>query len=421
MPEVKINLDNILISSDQLSNPKNTIDSVRRTINTIKSRIPDSILSRNAIRNEFDSINGSFGNIENKIASIKSFSVGSINLYREVEIGNQRRASVCLSCLGVRYTGNSAAFHETSNNDSKEHKIAGKFINNELEISGSALSGELSGETDLFGITTAGTVCGSLLYGEAGIKNKMSWTYEDDDGNREFGISCEAEAAGALAKGKAEGNIGWLHGSAEGSVITGAISGEAEAILWKDGKFNPSIYVGAKAEGSVLQGKAEAGFGSDQYGIYGKADGDLLHAEAEAKAGAGYIGTDKNGNAQYGVSAKASAIASAAQGKVKGGITVFGIDIDVGIKGYAGAVGVEAGGSISTSGVHANVSGAFALGIGLDISVDWSDAEWIGDTADFIVDFVDDTIDFVGDVGSAAWEGITFVADSVVDALFGWL
>lgn len=115
-----------------------------------------------------------------------------------------------------------------------------------------------------------------------------------------FGLSTEAKAVGTVAKGEVKGNLGYLHGKAEGAAITGAILGEVKAIFWDDGKFNPSLFMGAKEEASVLQGEAKVGFGTDQYGIYAKADGDLLHAEAETKDGIGYIGKDKNGNAQYG-------------------------------------------------------------------------------------------------------------------------
>jgi len=306
----------------------------------------------------------------------------------------------------------------------KEHSAFAKFVNNELKTSGAVLSGETSGEGEFLGFSTAGSASGSILYGEAGIKSKMSWKYKDKDGNwdfKSFGLSTEAKATGAVAKGEVEGNIGYLHGKLEGSALTGAVSGEVKATLWDDGKFNPSLFLGGKAEGSVLKGSAEGGFGTDQYGIYGKADGDLLHAEAEAKAGVGYIGKDKNGKAQYGASAEASAMASLAQGKVKGGISLFGIDIDVGLKGYAGAAGVEVGGSITTSGVKANLSGALALGAGLDVSIDWSDATWIGDTVDAVGDFVGETADFVSDVGQSMWNGITSTADSVGDFLFGWL
>lgn len=332
--------------------------------------------------------------------------------------------------VGRVITTDRAVTSETTKSED-ERSLFAKFINNDLKASGSVLSGEKSGEGEFLGVSAAGTVSGSILTGEAGIKSSGSWKFKDEDGNwnfQSFGFTTEAKASGAVAQGEVEGNYGYLHGKASGKALTGAVSGEAKCTLYEDGKFNPSLSVGAKAEGSVLQGEAEAGFGTDQYGVYAKAEGDVLHAEAEAKAGIGYIGKDEDGNAKYGVAAEASAMASIAEGKVKGGITIFGIDIDVGVKGYAGAAGVEAGGSISTEGVTANFSGALALGAGLDVSVDWSDAEWIGDSIDAVGDFVGDATDFVGDaaevVGDAAgdfFEGAANVADDVGDFLFGWI
>ena len=299
-----------------------------------------------------------------------------------------------------------------------------------MKASGSVVSGELKGEGEFLGASTAGSVRGDLLYGEAGIKSKMGWKFKDKDGNwdfKSFGLSTEAKATGALARGEVQGNWGYLHGKAEGKAITGAVSGEVKATLWDDGKFNPSLFIGGKAEASVLQGSADVGFGTDQFGIYAKASGDVLHAEAEAKAGIGYIGTDKNGKAQYGVSAEASAMASIAQGKASAGFSLFGIDIGIGVKGYAGAAGVEAGGSISTSGVKGSFSGALGLGAGLEISVDWSDAKWIGDTIDWFGDVGSSVIDWAGDVGSAIYDGASSfvsgaydVVTDIGDFLFGW-
>lgn len=330
---------------------------------------------------------------------------------------------------GVVTTAGVTSSAKTS--DENERSWFAKFINNDLKTSGSVLSGEKTGEGELWGISTAGTVSGAILTGDASIKSRASWKFKDKDGKwdfKSFGISTEAKASGAVAKGEVEGNLGYLHGKASGKAITGAVKGEAKFTLYDDGELNPSLSIGAKAEGSVLQGDAEVGFGTDQYGVYAKADGDLLHAEAEAKAGVGYLGKDEKGNATYGASAEASAMASVAQGKVKGGITIFGIDIDVGVKGYAVAAGVEAGGSITTEGVTANFSGALGLGAGLDVSVDWSDAEWIGDSIDAVGDFVGDATEFVGDtieyVGDAAgdfFEGAADVAEDVGDFLFGWI
>lgn len=281
-----------------------------------------------------------------------------------------------------------------------------RFLNNELKTSGSVLHGEYAKNGELFGIGTGFAASGDILYGEAGIKNKMNWKFKDKDGKmnfKEFGLTTEAYATGALAKGEVEGNVGLLHGKIGGSALTASAKATARANLYNDGKFNPSLMLGVGAEATALHGEGEVGFGNDQFGAGIKADGDLLHAEAKAQAGIGYIETNKEGKAVYGVSAKAEAMACAAQGKVGPSFTLFGIDVDVKVKGYAGAAGVEAGASLSTDGVKANFGGAMALGAGLDVSIDWSDAKWVGDTADAVGDFVSDTASAVGDFASDAW------------------
>lgn len=346
-----------------------------------------------------------------------------------------------------------AAISENINDEDTRSWFA-KFLNNEIKKEGYVIGGIKSGETEFLGVNTAGSVSGSILSYEMGIKNKASWKFDkNDDGtwaSDTFGFITQAAISGAVAKGKVEGNFGYLHGEAEGKFLTGGVTGEAKALLIEDGKFRPSLHVGGNAEVSVLKGEAEAGFGTDQYGIFGKAEGDVLHAEAEAGVGVGYLGKDEKGNAIYGVEAEASAMASVAQGSVGGGITIFGIDIGVNAKGYAVAAGVECGGSISTKGVKGSFSGALGLGVGLDVSIDWSDAKWIGDTADAIGDFAGDAIDFAGtavdyvgdfakdtydnvsefvgntaegiyDFSSNVYYGAANAAEKVGDFLFGWI
>lgn len=324
-----------------------------------------------------------------------------------------------------------------------------KFLNNELKADGSVLHGEVGKDGKILGFNSSGKASGDILYGAAGISGKGSWGFDKETGKwnfKDFGFGLNAYANGSVAKGEVEGNIGYLHGKASANLLNAGVKAEAKATLWDDGKFNPSLMVGASAEASVAHGEAEAGFGTDQYGVYGKAEGDFLYAGAEAGAGVGYIGTDKNGKPMYGAKAEAKAMACVAKGEVKGGVTIFGIDIDVGVKGYAAAAGVEAGGSVSTTGVTGSFSGALGLGAGMDISIDWSDAKWIGDTADAIGDFASDAydfgkeavdvigdaakdigeaaVDFGKDVGKAAKEfggEVMDAAEEVGDFLFGWL
>lgn len=448
MASTKINVSAVIGLSGTASSAKTAVTNVKSSFDSTRRQIDSKILNRNNLGNRFQNVYNSLGSIETKVSRIKSMVEGGANRYQDTDqtvLGWSRDVvGKFYSSAGiVGVTGLSGGIldlfesigrkklDESSTEEVDTRSGFAKFVNNELKVEKSVLSGELSKDGKILGFDSAGKLEGAILSGEAGIKSKMSWKWKDDDGNWDFkswGLSTTASASGAIAKGEAEGNIGYLHGKVAGKALTGAVQGEAKCTIYDDGKLNPSLSIGAKAEGSVLQGEAEAGFGTDQFGVYAKADGDVLHAEAEAKAGIGYIGTDKKGNSIYGASAEASAMASVAQGKVKGGISIFGIDIDVGVKGYAVAAGVEAGGSISTEGVTASFSGALGLGAGLDISVDWSDAKWIGDSIDAVGDFMGDAADFIGDtannVYNAANDFMSSAADVAGDVgnfLFGWI
>ena len=382
-----------------------------------KQKNPGVVNNKKATSSYFDIPGTGFSSKDKPDLSESIF--GSKGLFdSNTNTGKYEGSLFDMNVINQQPTGNTTTVEKSEGDSDEEHSWFAKFVGNELKVSGSVKYGELADEGELWGVNTAGKLSGSLLTGEAGIESNFSLGFEEGKWDVEkFGFSTTAQATGALAKGTAEGNFGYLHGEVTGQALTGAVKGEAKFQIYEDGKLNPSLMVGVKAEGSVLKGDATAGFGTDQYGIYAKAAGDVLHAEAEAAAGVGYIGTDKDGKAQYGAKAEVSAMASIAQGEVKGGFTLFGIDVDIGAKGYAGAVGVEGGASVTTEGVTAKISGAAALGVGLEVSVDWSDADWIEDGIDWVGDRVEDTGEFLYDAGS--WIGDK--AEDVGDFLFGWI
>lgn len=396
MGSIHIDLQAILLLSDRVKSESSGVRGCEDVVRRVRNEIDSKILARRNIRSRFANVQNTLDRLAQDLSAIGGVMANGANQYRQTDLRLTRSASDVASAqkglngaIGAAVGNNSAL--SSAGTDKKERSGFADFINNEWKDSGSVLHGSVNGAGSVLGASAAGTLEGDILYGEVGVESKASFKFQDENGKRDyksFGITTEAKASGCLAKGKASGNIGYLRGEAEGVLLTGAVSGTAKATLWDDGKFNPSLGVGAKAEASAAKGAAEVRVGTEQYGVYGKAEGDALHAEAEAEAGVGYIGKGKDGSAQYGVSAKASAMASVAQGSVKGGITLFGVDIDVGVKGYAVAAGVEAGGSISTKGVKAKIGGALAIGGGLEVSVDWSDAKWIGDAADAIGDFL---------------------------------
>lgn len=304
----------------------------------------------------------------------------------------------------------------TDNEDDSKSWIA-RFINNEIVEKAALYSIGVVRNGTFLGAETSQQASLSFFTGEAGLKNEASFKLKKEDGSwntDNFGFKTEAYATGALAQGEVSSSVGYLHSKASTKVVTGAATGEAKFTIFEDGGFRPSIELEGKVSGSVVQGEVETGFGTDQYGVNVGAEGSLLNAEAGAGVGAGYLGKDKNGKAMYGVKAEASALASAAQGEVKGGITIFGIDIDLGLKGHAGAIGGKVGGGITTEGAKLDLGGALGVGAEVGISVDWSDAKWVGKTVDFIGDTIQGATEFAGNaydtistVGGGVWKGFT--------------
>ena len=177
-----------------------------------------------------------------------------------------------------------------------------------------------------------------------------------------------AEGSAAVLTGKVEKEGKYAAGSAEASFLK--VEGEASigvsnSYSEKDGEGEVST-IGAKASVSanVLTGEAEGRLGLEDMNVHGGAEGSLVGAGAEAEAGITY-----GANGEFKAKAGAEAEAYLAKGEVKGGFTIFGIDIEVGAEGM---IGVQA-----EAEVEAGLDGfGFDLGlgpIGLDVAIDWSD------------------------------------------------
>lgn len=188
---------------------------------------------------------------------------------------------------------------------------------------------------------------------------KSEW----DISKGEFGTEAKGSLEGSLWEGYAEADYGLLSKEASIGLLTGAVSGEAAFGLMKDGKFNPEFNLGAKAEGSVLNGEIKNEFGTDDLNVHSKAEGEFLGAEAEAG-----IKIDKEG-----FKAGAGAEAYMAKGEVSGGIEIFGIKIDVEVEGKLGAVGAKVGAAVEETSVEAEIGASLLGGAGLKVKVDWED------------------------------------------------
>lgn len=229
--------------------------------------------------------------------------------------------------------------------------------------SGAVVSGEVTGVADFLGHVITGRAKGDLLGYEIKRKSKAEW----DSKKGEVGISEELKGEVHAAKGEISLEDGELHRSSlEGKLLTGYISGQIAATLYKDGKLDPSVEAKVKTGGSVVSGKFEHRNGTEDFNQHISAKGDLLSAKAEAGVSVGKDGFE----------AKAGAEAYVATGEVTGGLTLFGIKIDATVEGKAGGAGVKAGGSVGKDSVSGELGAGLGLGAGLKIKIDWSNAFW---------------------------------------------
>lgn len=225
----------------------------------------------------------------------------------------------------------------------------------------------LVGKAVAMGVSGLSTLLSQMDWSDPKFKLKMKDDlWKAGDGNKAFNLSIDASLGVEGSLWKTEGSVESEWGKAEGSVTVGgaAVSGSVGATLFKDGKFSPDIH--AKVQGEIYALKAEGSgrLGTQDYNVYGKAEGKLLGASGEAKASFGKDGFE----------AKAGAEAYLAKGEIEGGITLFGIKI--GAKGEA-MVGVaaEVGGKAAADGAEGTVK----IGpIGLTLSVDWTGFNWFG-------------------------------------------
>lgn len=248
--------------------------------------------------------------------------------------------------------------------------------NNDIEWEGSWKNGNIKRNGSIFGFDASGELEGDLFGGKVDTFKKATWDTEDGD----VGIGAGISAEGYAAKGSARWNIGLLNREINGKVGTVSGKGKIGATLFEDGKLSPALEAEIKGKAALLEGDAKTSFGTEDYNAHIKGSGTVLGAEAEAGVKAGKITyTDKatgTTKTKYGVQGEASAEAYIAQGKVSGGVTIFGIDIDVGVSGKAGGAGVSVGGGASTNGVSGKIGAGLGLGLGLEVEIDWSDFSW---------------------------------------------
>jgi hypothetical protein len=330
---------------------------IASSILSIQNNLSFQVLSRAYISSQMKSIVQSVENNSQKMKSMKSSLEEAMKKYEEnelkiiahtmgMDIGKLKE----LMNSGVPSAGSGDS---TGNNKSWMEKLLGGDLETEVAYK----SGSVSGSGSFMGAATSGTLSGGVLGANAGVSVNSEW----DISKGNAGAGAKAEATGYIAKGEANGSWGYLDGSAEASFVTGGTSAEAKFTLFDDGKFDPNVSAEVAASASVLNGEAEAKFGTEDYNVHVAGEGDVLTAEAKANF---ELGAD-------GVGAEAEVGAAVAKGEVSGGFTLFGIKVDLTAEGEVLGVGAGASFHVEEDSFELGGKLSFLAGLGLNLKISW--------------------------------------------------
>ena len=243
-------------------------------------------------------------------------------------------------------------------------------------FSGSVLSGSGGFTVGPPGLSLADVDYEGSVLGYEG-EGKFTSSYDLEDGS--FGTSLEGSIEGYAASGDVSLSSGDRNLDIHGALGVVGAAGSIGLTLFENNRFQPSVGADVSVSATAAEGSVTATHGSENYNTHASAGGKLFTAGAEAGVAAGVITTknsDGTESTTLGIKAEAGAEAYVASGEISGGLTIFGIDIDLTAKGHAGGAGATAGGSITTNGVSGELGLGLLAGVGLEVSIDWSDFEW---------------------------------------------
>ena len=243
-----------------------------------------------------------------------------------------------------------------------------------LDLNGTYASSTWNESVTISGVPLSVGVIGNFLTGQI----KSTGGAKFDLKKKEVGVSAGITAEGSVLQGKIDEQVGDLYLNGQADLLTGAVSGKIGATLFKDGKFNPSLFANGEAKVAVAKGKVGARYGDEKNNVHVNADGSVLGAEAHVKSQIGMLEyTDSSGNKQtgFGVAASAGAEAYVAKGRVSGGFSLFGVKVDIGAEGKLLDAGASAGVEYIPGKFKGKIGAGLGLGAGLDISIDWSNVD----------------------------------------------
>ncbi len=166
---------------------------------------------------------------------------------------------------------------------------------------------------------------------------------------------------GSVAKYKKSAKSGLFTAGLEASAFTGKIGAKATCSLFKNGKFEPKIGIGANAEAKGLNAKVSGKFGNEDFDAHANAEGTVGYAKAEAGLDFDIRKGKFGGKAEVG--------AAVFKGKATGGFKFFGHSVDFSIEGEALSVGANAEFGVDKDSVTIGGKLSALVGLGFRIKI----------------------------------------------------
>lgn len=160
-------------------------------------------------------------------------------------------------------------------------------------------------------------------------------------------------------KGQASKSYKYAKFGGEVGVGSGSLSLDAKALLFKNGKFNPQLYLEGDVSATLAQARMYANIGNDYLSVQGEGNLKVGCASAQAKA---VISRDE-------VTLKAEVGAAAVRGEVKGTLSIFGVKITATGIGEVGSVGASAEFSSKKGELEFGTKASLFAGLGFKIRV----------------------------------------------------
>lgn len=175
--------------------------------------------------------------------------------------------------------------------------------------------------------------------------------------NLTLGIAAVGHADFALSRIFRQSTYGNFNSSIDMALGYAGVKGTGRAVLYKEGKWDPSLEVDAEARASLLQAGIRMGYQNKIWGLTGDAALDVGTAAAQVKA---VISKEE-------ISMKAECGAAAVSGKVHGRFSIFGFHVDTTLKGDVLAFG--GGAEFSKGSGYVEIGGKFSLFAGLGFKI----------------------------------------------------